>query len=114
MKYHRFHTHTRYGALEKQTAMLALIRNVVKLPVLALINMHTATVLASHDLVHQLMLNATLSLKATSTNISLHTMLRKTYVLHFRCRHQEFFAWTCFLRFAFTQLRFIWPDLPHR
>ena len=52
----RFHTHTRHGSLKKQTAMEALVRSMVKFPVLALVNMHRPTKGASHDLVHQLCL----------------------------------------------------------
>ena len=59
------------------------MRNVIECLVLALVNMHGSSKLASYNLVHQLALNATLSLKGTSTNISLHMMLRKMHVLHF-------------------------------
>ena len=63
LRYHRFHTHTRHGTLEKQTAMLALMGNVVEFLIFALVNMHSVTKLASHDLVHPLTLYAMLSLK---------------------------------------------------
>ena len=90
--YHRFNTHTRHVTLEKQTAMLALVRNVTEFPVLALVNMHRSTELASYNLVHQLVLNTILSLKGTCTNISLHKMLRKMHMLHIWSRCQTFFA----------------------
>ena len=92
--YHRFNAHTRHRALEEQTAMEALVRNVVKFLVLALIHMHGSTKGASHNLVHQLSLGTATSLKGTATSFSLHTTLNKTRMLHRRCRPQAFFAWT--------------------
>ena len=73
--YHRFHTHTRHGALKEQTAMLALVRDMVVLFVLSLVHMHRATAGASHYLVHQFVLIARMSLKGTTTSFSLHTTL---------------------------------------
>ena len=93
--YHRFNAHTRHGAPEEQTAMKALVRDVVKFLVLALIHVHGSTKGASHNLVHQLPLNAATSLKGTATSFSLHTTLKKTHVCHLRCRLQAFFACTC-------------------
>ena len=61
--------------------------------VLALVNMHGSTELASYNLVPQSILNAMLwSLKGMSMNISLHTMLKKLQVLQILYRHQAFFA----------------------
>ena len=78
--YHWFHTHTRHGSQKEQTAMKALVRNVVEFLILALINMHRSTKGASYNLVHQLLLSTATSLKGTSTSFSLHTTLRKTHV----------------------------------
>ena len=78
--YHQFHTHTRHGSLEKQTAMEALVRSMVKFLILALVNMDRPTKGASYDLVHRLLLSTATSLKGTSTSFSLHTTLRKTHV----------------------------------
>ena len=114
LRYHRLHTHTRHGILKEQTAMLAIVRNMVEFFVLALINMHRSTEGASHNLVHQLMLYVMLSLKGISTSISLHTMLTKTCMPHTQCRLQAFFAWTCFFPFALGQSHFMWPALPHK
>ena len=80
LMYHRCHTHTRHGALKEQTAMRALVRDVVELFILALINMHGSTEGTSYDLVHQLALSAATSLKGTITSFSLHTTLWKTHV----------------------------------
>ena len=80
LRYHRFHTHTRHGALKEQPAMKALVRNVVEFFVLALIHMHRSAKGASYNLVLQLALSAATSLKGTSTSSSLHTMLLKTHV----------------------------------
>ena len=78
--YHWFHTHTRHGSLEKQTAMEALVRSMVKFLVLALVNIDRPTKGANHDLVHQLSLSTATSLKGTSTSFSLHMTLRKMHV----------------------------------
>ena len=78
--YHQLHTHTRHGRLKEQTAMEALVRSMVKFPILALVNMDRPTKGASHDLVHQLLLSTATSLKGTSTSFSLHTTLRKMHV----------------------------------
>ena len=76
--------------------MEALVRSMVEFSVLALVNMDRPTKGASHDLVHQLLLGTATSLKGTATSFSLHTTLRKTHMLHTRCRPQAFFAWTYF------------------
>ena len=55
--------------------MEALVRNVVEFFILALINMHGSAKGTSYNLVHQLALSATTSLKGTSTSFSPHTTL---------------------------------------
>ena len=60
--------------------MEALVRSMVKFLILALVNMDRPTKGASHDLVHQLLLGTAMSLKGTTTSLSLHTTLRKTHV----------------------------------
>ena len=60
--------------------MEALVRDVVKFLILALIHMHGTTEGTSYNLVHQLLLGTATSLKGTATSFSLHTTLRKTHV----------------------------------
>ena len=60
--------------------MEALVQNMVEFLTLALVNMHGSAKGTSYNLVHQLVLSTTTSLKGTSTSFSLHTTLRKTHV----------------------------------
>ena len=51
--------------------MEALVRDVVKFLIPALVHMHGTTEGTSHDLVHQLVLSATTSLKGTDVSTDL-------------------------------------------
>ena len=62
--------------------MLALMTNVVEFFILVLVNMHRSMELASHNLVHQKMLHTALSLKGTSTSISLHNAQKNAHASH--------------------------------